>query len=72
MDWWSLVQGAVGAMGVVVVDVLDDQRSELVFIPDQGPVQEFVANGANSTHRSAKAFALGARGGVVSQSSPRP
>jgi len=32
----------VGPVGVVVLDVLDEQAPELVFVPDVGPVEEFV------------------------------
>jgi len=30
---------------VVVVDVLDEQRHELAFVPDDGAVDQFVAQG---------------------------
>jgi len=35
----ALVQGAVRAMGVVVVDVVDEQRPELAFVPYEGAVE---------------------------------
>ena len=39
----SLVDTAMGPLGVVVLDVFLEEASELVFVPDDGPVQEFVA-----------------------------
>ncbi len=40
-----LVKRLVGAVLVVVVDELDQQRPELTLVPDEGPVQEFVSHG---------------------------
>jgi len=37
-----LADSTVGPVGVVVLDVLDEQGSKLVFVPDDGPVEEFV------------------------------
>ena len=39
----SLVDSAVGSMVVVVLDVFLEQSSELVFVPDDCSVQEFMA-----------------------------
>lgn len=44
---WALVQRAVGPMLVVVVDVLAEQSAELALVPDDRPVQQFVAHGAH-------------------------
>ena len=35
----SLVDAAVGAMQVVVVDVLDEQRTELFLVPDDRAIE---------------------------------
>jgi hypothetical protein len=43
----SLADSAMGPTGVVVLDVFAEQFSELVFVPDDGPVQEFVAQGSD-------------------------
>ena len=43
----SLADFAVGPLGVVVLDVFLEQPSELGFVPDDGPVQEFVAQRAH-------------------------
>ena len=43
----SLVDAAVGPVAVVVLEVLDEQHSELVFVPDQGVVEEFGSGGAD-------------------------
>lgn len=40
-----LVEGAVGAVGVVVVDVVGEEAAELAFVPDEGAVEELVAQG---------------------------
>ena len=42
----ALVQASVGSMRVVVGDVLADEVLELVFVPDDGSVEEFVAQRA--------------------------
>ena len=42
-----LVDAAVGPVAVVVLEVLDEQHSELVFVPDQGVVEEFGSGGAD-------------------------
>jgi hypothetical protein len=34
VEWRSLIEGAVGSMGVVVVDVVGDELFELVLVPD--------------------------------------
>ncbi len=41
----SLVESAVGSVGVVVLDVVVEKPFELVFVPDDGAVEEFVAEG---------------------------
>jgi hypothetical protein len=38
-----LVEGAVWPVGVVVVDVVDDEAFELMLVPDDGAVEEFAA-----------------------------
>ena len=38
----TLVEGAVGAVAVVVLDVVDQEAAELAFVPDDGAVQERV------------------------------
>ena len=38
----SLVESSVRAMAVVVLDVFLEELSELVFVPDDGAVEEFV------------------------------
>ena len=43
----ALVQAAVGSMGVVVLEFLVEQQAQLLFVPDDGSVEEFVAQGAN-------------------------
>ncbi len=56
---WSLVEGAVGSVFVVVVDVVDDDTLELPLVPDDGAVEKFSADGADPAfgervgHRSA-------------------
>ena len=42
----SLVEAPVGAVLVVVLDEVLEKALELVLVPDQGAVQEFVADGA--------------------------
>lgn len=51
-----LVEAAVGAVRVVVLEVLVEESAELVLVPDQCSVEEFVADGSNP--------ALGERVGV--------
>jgi len=36
---------------VVVLDVLDEQALELVFVPDDGPVEEFVTESPDPPFR---------------------
>ena len=43
--------GSGGAMRVVVLDVVVEERPELVFVPDQGVVQQFVPDGAHEPFR---------------------
>lgn len=43
----TLVEPAVGSVFVVVVDVLVQECSELSFVPDQGAIEEFLAEGAD-------------------------
>ena len=43
----TLVDTTVGAVTVVLVDVLDDQRPELAFVPDDRAVQQFMAQCAD-------------------------
>lgn len=45
--WCSLVDSAVGPTGVLVLDVVLEQSSELAFVPDDGSVQEFMAQSAH-------------------------
>ena len=37
-EWWSLINGAVRAVAVVVLDVVDDESFELALVPDDGAV----------------------------------
>ncbi len=41
---WSLVGGAVGSVAVVVLDVVDDEKLQLVLVPDDGAVEELGAD----------------------------
>jgi hypothetical protein len=41
------VESSVRAMAVVVLDVFLEQVSELVFVPDDGAVEEFVTESAH-------------------------
>jgi hypothetical protein len=41
--WGSLVEGAVWPVGVVVVDVVDDETFELMLVPDDGAVEQLAA-----------------------------
>jgi len=34
--WGGLIERSVGSVLVVVVDVVDEQRAELAFVPDDG------------------------------------
>jgi len=43
----SLPDSAMGSLGVVVLDVFLEQLPELAFVPDDGSVQEFVAQCSN-------------------------
>ena len=45
VSWGSLIEGAVGPVGVVVVDVVGDEAFELVLVPDDGAVEEFASQG---------------------------
>ena len=48
--WWrgcSLGEASVGPVLVVVRDEFIEEALELALVPDQGPVQQFVANGAH-------------------------
>ena len=47
----ALVDPAMGAVAVVVVDVLDEQPPELRLVPDDGAVQEFVAQRSDPSVR---------------------
>jgi hypothetical protein len=42
-----LVEGAVWPVGVVVVDVVDDEAFELMLVPDDGAVEELAAQGSD-------------------------
>jgi hypothetical protein len=41
----------MGAVGVVVLDVLVEELRELSVVPDEGPVTELAADGANPALR---------------------
>jgi hypothetical protein len=41
----------MGSVGVVVVDVVDDQSFELTLVPDDGPVEKLATQGADPTFR---------------------
>ena len=43
----SLAEGAVRPVGVVVLDVVVEEAAELVLVPDEGAVEEFVADRAH-------------------------
>jgi hypothetical protein len=52
MDWWSLVQGAVGAMLVVVADggredSVEVASVEVPLVDDQDPVEALASYGAD-------------------------
>ena len=59
----TLVDSAVGAVAVVVVDVVDEQRTQLFLVPDNRAVEQSSWRSVR-THRSAYALAWGDRGGV--------
>ena len=42
--WWSLVEGAVRAMRVVVVDVDRQDAFEMAAVEDQEPIEAFTAD----------------------------
>ena len=44
---WLLVERAVWAVGVVVVDVVDDEALDLLLVPDDGAVEEFSSDRAD-------------------------
>jgi hypothetical protein len=46
-SWGSLAEGSVGPVGVVVVDVVDDEAFELTLVPDDGAVEELAAQGSD-------------------------
>jgi hypothetical protein len=48
-DRWLLFEGSVGAVGVVVVEVADDEAVELSLVPDEGAVEQLAAQGADPT-----------------------
>ena len=43
----ALVEAAVGSVLVVMLEVLNEQAPELAFVPDDGAVEELLADGAN-------------------------
>ncbi len=47
----SLVDSSVGSVGVVMLDVLFEECSELAFVPGDRPVQEFVAQCSDPAFR---------------------
>ncbi len=53
----------MGAVGVVVVDVVDDESFELVLVPDDGAVEELAAQGPDPAF--GEALATGVRTGVL-------
>ena len=44
LEWWSLIERAVGSVLVVVPYVVDDESLELSLVPDDGAVEEFAAD----------------------------
>jgi hypothetical protein len=50
-QWWWLVEGAVGSMGVVVVDVIGNESFGLVLVPDDCSIGEFGADGSDLPFR---------------------
>ena len=57
-----LVEGSVGSVLVVVVDVVDDDAVELTLVPDDGPVEQLAAQGPDP------AFSEGVRHGGANRS----
>jgi hypothetical protein len=49
--WGSLVKGAMWPVGVVVVDVVDDEAFELMLVPDNGAVEKLAAQGSDPAFR---------------------
>jgi hypothetical protein len=47
----ALAQAPVGSMRVVVLDVLPEKQAQLLFVADDRPVEELVAQGANPSLR---------------------
>ena len=47
--WGSLIERAVGPVGVVVVDVVGDEVFELALVPDDGAVKKLSSQGADPT-----------------------
>ena len=65
----SLSERAVLVL-VVLSDVLLEQDPHLTFVPDDGPVEQFVTDASHASLR--KAFPRGAPGGVMIASAPMP
>ena len=47
LAWWSLLEGAVGAMPVVMADVDREDSFEVPSVHEQEPVETFAADGAD-------------------------
>ncbi len=60
----SLVQVSVGSVLVVVLDEVLEEPSELALVPDEGLVEEFVANGADPSLRKGVGSGGPGSGGV--------
>ena len=66
-----LVDTAVGAVLVVMVDVLGEQGSELFLVSDDGAVEEFVSERAGPSF-GVRVRLWGARGGIRVAVIPEP
>jgi len=62
---WSLLERTMGPVGVVVVDVVDNESFELVLVPDQGAVEQVAADGSDPPFSERVGDRVGARNSVV-------
>ena len=54
-----LAEGAVGAVLVVVLEVVDDEPAELILVPDDGPVEQFAAQAVSMAKLRSPGLAVG-------------